>query len=348
MLMVMRLGLLTETYNMLHEDQIGGCPKHSAIDAAMALTHDIESNVKNKLITTALFLDVRGAFNNVSATRLFQTMRHLGCPAPVISWCTSFLTDGTTALSFNGQTDSQCPIMTGIPQGSPASPIIFLIYLRPLFNALQTTHPTIWTPSYIDDVALITHGHTREGNARALEAAAKTAFDWAQNNPVAFDDSKSEMLHFHWARIDTHTEDTDIRLPNGTRVTPGTQGGWRDVVRWIGIFFDRKLSFKHHVQVRLTATSRSFNTLHSLVRHETGLSPSATRTLYRACILSRSDFGAEIWWSGQKALEQKLQLQQNTALRRILNAFLSTPIIALHNEIAIPPVKIRLNHKKWK
>jgi hypothetical protein len=156
------------------------------------------------------------------------------------------------------------------------------------------------------------------------------------------------MLHFHRARIDTHTEDTDIRLPNGTRVTPGTQGGWRYVVRWIGIFFDRKLSFKHHVQVRLMAASRSFNALHSLVRHETGLSPSTTPTLHRACVLSRSDFGAEIWWSGQKALEQKLQLQQNTALRRILNAFSSTPIIAPHNETAIPPVKIRLNHKKWK
>jgi hypothetical protein len=197
--MATRLGLLAKTYDILHEDQIGGRPKRSAIDAAMALTHDIESNAKNKLITIALFLDVRGAFDNVSATRLFQTMRHLGCPAPVISWCTSFLTDRTTALSFDGQTDSQRPIMTGIPQGSPASPILFLIYLRPLFDALQTTHPTIWTPSYIEDVALVTDGRTREGNARVLEAAAKTAFDWAQNNAVAFDDSKSEMLHFHRA-----------------------------------------------------------------------------------------------------------------------------------------------------
>jgi hypothetical protein len=159
-LMAMRLGLLAETYDILHEDQIGGRPKRSAIDAAMALMHDIESNAKKKLIMTALFLDVRGAFDNVSATRLFLTMRHLGCPAPVISWCTSFLTDRTTALSFDGQTDSQRPITTGIPQGSPVSPI-----LRPLFDTLQTTHPTIWTPSYIDDVALVTHGHTREGNA---------------------------------------------------------------------------------------------------------------------------------------------------------------------------------------
>jgi hypothetical protein len=43
-----------------------------------------------------------------------------------------------------------------------------------------------------------------------------------------------------------------------------------------------------------------------------------------------------------------LQLQQNRALRQILNAFTSTPIVALHNEVAIHPVSIRLDQKQWK
>jgi hypothetical protein len=99
-------------------------------------------------------------------------------------------------------------------------------------------------------------------------------------------------------------------------------------VRWIGILFDRKLHFTHHVNAKLIATSRSFNALCSLVKHETGLSPSATHSLYHACILSRSDFAAEIWWTGQKTFTQRLQTQQNAALHRILNTFHSTPTIA--------------------
>jgi hypothetical protein len=43
-----------------------------------------------------------------------------------------------------------------------------------------------------------------------------------------------------------------------------------------------------------------------------------------------------------------LQIQQNTALCYILNAFCLIPIIALHNEAALPPVSIYLQSKQRK
>jgi hypothetical protein len=57
------------------------------------------------LVTSALFLDVRGTFDNVSATHLLVTIRDLGCPVPIVTWGTSFLSDRTTVLSFDGHTD---------------------------------------------------------------------------------------------------------------------------------------------------------------------------------------------------------------------------------------------------
>jgi hypothetical protein len=119
----------------------------------------------------------------------------------------------------------------GIPQGSPASPILFLLYLCPLFDTLQSTYPMLWPPSYIDDVALVTHSRMREGNARALEAAAYTAFKWANDNAVTLDDNKSELLHFHCTQQDTRLDAINVQLLNGTVVKPGMQGGRKDVIR---------------------------------------------------------------------------------------------------------------------
>jgi hypothetical protein len=191
---------MAEAYDLLHPDQVSGRPHRSVIDATMALAHDVDIGKKQRLMTTALFLDVRRAFDNVSSTRLTHKMRQLHCPRPVITWCSTFLSGRTIALSFDGWTDRQRPVSTGIPQGSPASPILFLLYLRTLFDTLNAHHPNIWSPRYIDDVAMVAQGKTREGNVRALAVAARTAFQWARDNAVAFDDTKSEMLHFHQAR----------------------------------------------------------------------------------------------------------------------------------------------------
>jgi hypothetical protein len=42
-----------------------------------------------------------------------------------------------------------------------------------------------------------------EDNACALEATTHTAFQWANSNAIAFDDYKSELLHFHYTQQDT-------------------------------------------------------------------------------------------------------------------------------------------------
>jgi hypothetical protein len=47
-LMASRIAQMVEAHHLLHPDQIGSRPQHSAIDAAMALMHTIETNTGNK------------------------------------------------------------------------------------------------------------------------------------------------------------------------------------------------------------------------------------------------------------------------------------------------------------
>src|SRR5438876_9337037 len=61
-IMAIRLAYLAETTNLLYFDQMGGRRKKSAIDTVMTLVHDIQFAQKKKKITSALFIDVKGAF----------------------------------------------------------------------------------------------------------------------------------------------------------------------------------------------------------------------------------------------------------------------------------------------
>ena len=116
------------------------------------------------------------------------------------------------------------------------------------------------------------------------------------------------------------------------------------VVRWIGIWFDRELTFKQHVITKAAASHRALNALMRLSNTECGMSPPAVRQLYLACVVPVGDFGSEIWWKDQIGLANKLKMVQNTAAQRIMGAFRTTPRNALRNEAALPPIHIRLDY----
>jgi len=253
------------------------------------------------------------------------------------------MSDRRIALAFDGEREGMERMETGIPQGSPTSPILFLIYLRPLFDKLNAIHPSLKVPSYMDDVALVATGCSERINCKILAEAASTAFRWAERNAVAFDDSKSELMHFTLKQKEDTSDNAKITLPNGAIISPSSKA-----LRWLGVWFDRKLSFKHHVNTKVASAKRALGCLQRLANTESGLHPAAVRQLYMACITPISDFGAEVWWTSQQGLCSKLQVLQNNAVRKIMGAFRTTPSAALEAEASIPPVRTRLNHLQRK
>jgi hypothetical protein len=223
-----RLSYLAEANQLLHPQQMGGRRQRTALDAAMALTHDIQCANREREVTSVLFMDVKGAFDHVSKAQLLQVLGPMKLHFPLVQWVRNFLSERSLGLAFDGEREPMQAIDTGIPQGSPISPILFLLYVRHLFDMLIEKHPRVRVPSYIDDIALVVQGISELDNSRRLERVARTAFRWANENAVAFDDSKTELIHFHTRRAISSEPGTSVTLPNGTVIKPGM------VVRWLG------------------------------------------------------------------------------------------------------------------
>lgn len=73
--MATRLTWLLEEDQMLYKNQLGGRPKRSAVEPVIALTHQVEAAKRRNLIPSALFMDVKGAYDNISSSRLLITMQ---------------------------------------------------------------------------------------------------------------------------------------------------------------------------------------------------------------------------------------------------------------------------------
>ena len=108
-------------------------------------------------------------------------------------------------------------------------------------------------------------------------------------------------------------------------------------VKWLGVYFDRKLSFNYHVDTTAARAENAVKALTMLANTVRGLSHIHMRHLYRACIG---------WWSGKKTHAKSLGKTQNRALRLICAAFKTTPIHALEIEASIPPIHLTLDLEK--
>src|SRR5437660_8078032 len=115
-------------------------------------------------------------------------MRKMKLDQKMVRWVESFLSEYRASLSFDKDLEKISPIETGIPQGSPVSPILFLIYLSPLFTLMEQKHPDIRCPSIIDDICLLAVGDFPQQNYELLEEGVTTCFNWGKENAVAFDD----------------------------------------------------------------------------------------------------------------------------------------------------------------
>ncbi|KAH7559020.1 hypothetical protein BM1_03957 [Bipolaris maydis] len=300
-LVARRLGALAETTDLLHPSQLGGRLKKSAIDAALLFYNNIQQQKRKQKTTTTIFLNIKGAFDHVSKNKLLETK--------------SFLEDRILQLSFNGQTEEPQVISTGTPQGSPTSPILFLIYLKPLFNAIQT-NANIYSSSYIDDLQISISSTLVRKNIKLLEKEIQNLFRLAEKSAIQFDSSKTEL-----------------------KIVQS-----KELVRWLGVYFDCSLKFKHHSLIRNQQASAAFHRLSRLANSNKGLSPRAVRQLYLACITSVANYSCQIFWREQQTALNQRQKLQNQACRKILGSFRTSPAIPSEVEAALYPPRVRLNN----
>jgi len=130
-------------------------------------------------VISVLFIDVKGVFAYVSANQLIKICINLGLPKSLCSWINSFLIDRKIQLAFDNGTSIETDIQIGISQGSPISPIFFLIYVRNLFQDLESRGI-----SYINNIDLVASSESIEKNYKILKKATIRIFEKGANNLI--------------------------------------------------------------------------------------------------------------------------------------------------------------------
>ncbi|KAI0992436.1 hypothetical protein K3495_g15749 [Podosphaera aphanis] len=205
---------------------------------------------------------------------------------------------------------------------------------------------------YADDVAIVETSPSLEVNSLRISSAVNQALSWGEEEGLKFDPSKSELLHFSRKHRDKGR--SPEVLTNSFSISENTE---RPYLKWLGINFDKKLTFKYHIQIQAAKALKVANALRCLGNTVRGVPPHLSRQAVIACVLPIANFGAETWWpgvsrkKGNKIVSNrvgrhlaKLDKVYSAAARAILPAYRTVPSPALLREAGLPPAEIALDN----
>jgi len=183
-------------------------------------------------------LDLTGAYDNVSHPRLLETIQKKRLPTWIRDITQGFLKDRKTSLLFDGQSSAKISTGTGIPQGSPLSPILFLIFISPLLEQTNPANLPQTSIGFVDDTNLVVWSPLAEKNCRTLERIHNTCLTWARKSGASFAPDKYQLIHLTRRRRADTTACIQI---------PGFDGKPQKLLKILGIWIDPKLNWKEHI-----------------------------------------------------------------------------------------------------
>ena len=356
-LIAKRMAWTALTYQVISPQHFGALPKRSCMDLVAAAAHDFENALERRLLVSAATLDAKGAFDALLKKRLLKRLRKQGWPLTLLLLIFSFLSLRYIRVRFEGQRTGYSEQECGTPQGSPISPILYILYLEELMN-----QDTVLRFGYADDIMLYRISRSLEKNTETLAEDITSILDWGDENKVAFGREKMELLHM--ARGSTKSN-PPVVLPGRFTIDPipldtrsaadiTTNPSETPALRWLGVWFDRRLVFKRHVSERCTKAMKVAHHIRGLANTVNGPPASMLRLAYTACIMPMALYGTEAWYggrvkpptrkrkghgdvsSGRGWHVKQIDRAFRVALRAVLPAWKTSPIASLHRDAGLP------------
>ena len=191
-----------------------------------------------------VMVDVKNAFPSVTSEIMDRCLGEVGCPDGIRKWVRGFMGERQISLELGGRValEKSFTYGTGLPQGSPISPVLFSIVMAQALkktgiqNILNYVDDCAWIVPYVDVE------RARVQLAESLDRVKQSVQDYG----LSLEETKTEVLFFDNTRR-ADPEEWWFQDNLGNTVKAKSNG----VCRWLGFVLDRRLSWIPHVTQRV-------------------------------------------------------------------------------------------------
>ena len=158
-------------------------------------------------------------------------------PPKMTRWLSDFLVGRVIQVNVNGFLSDKISPIAGVPQGSVLSPLLFLIYV----NGLPKPHHRQNSKSqFADDTALWAASKNVQFAAKRLQKDLRKLAKWCAKWRIKLNPEKTNVIIFSRSYL--------ARKPEPTLKLYGERLKIYPQVKFLGIIFDSKFTFKKHFE----------------------------------------------------------------------------------------------------
>ena len=318
---------------MFSGDQSGFLRLFSTVTCLLKNTDDWYNGLDLGRFVGLVFIDLKKAFDTVDHEILCQKLAHYGIHHRELSWFKSYLSGRKQFCRINGVDSEIGDLETGVPQGSCLGPLLFLIYINDLPQAIQDSVVSM----YADDTSLCYQSSDMTQLSEAINNDLKILDTWLQGNKLTLNVAKT-----HSMLLCTKQKRKILKSQNESMVLKIRDNELEEVqnTKYLGVQIDSSLDWKEQIKAVSTKVSRAVGFL----KHAKSFLPKETlKTLYTGIVEPHFRYCCSVWGCcGSMELDQ-LQKLQNRAARVITNSSFDAPSRPLIQELGWKTIEELIN-----
>ena len=257
-------------YKILYDLQHGFRERRSRETQLIQLFEDLGRQLVDGKQVDLVLLDYSKAFDNVSHSKLLFKLSQHGVKGNTLNWIRAFLVGRTQAVVLEGESSSEGPMTSGVPQESVLGLLPFLLYIYDLPQNIQSQ-----ARLFADDTAVyLTVGSSDDRDI--LQADFDTLQTWKHAWDMEFNPSKCQVLHI-----------TKQKQPLNTQYTlHGQVLESTNTAKYLGVTLSKGLSWNEHIS---SITAKANGTL-GFVKRNVKLNNSKVKELaYKTLVRPKSN-----------------------------------------------------------
>ena len=290
--------------NILYKNQSGFRPMHSTESCLTHLSDRVLEGCDSGCHTGMILIDLQKAFDTINHEILLKKLSFMNFSAEVISWFKSYLSNRTFCVKVDTAYSDPADLKCGVPQGSILGPLLFLLYINDLPQAVKNCDIRL----YADDTCISFMHKIVKTIENELNKDFNSLCDWFVDNKLSihFGEDKTKTILFSPKNLRKGADKIVIRRHDITLKQFST-------VEYLGCLLDSTLSGE---EMALKVLGKVNSRLRFLYRQGKNLNPRLRRMLCNALIQPHFDYACSAWYPNlTKGLKNKLQIAQNKCIR---------------------------------